>query len=524
MQVSKDMCGFSGGQADTLRKAIGKKQRDTMAKMKAAFVEGMMEHSKVDRQFAEKFWARMEAFADYGFNKVHSTPYAMIAYQTAYLKANYPAAYMAALMTSDYDDKDRLAIEITECTHMGITVLPPDINESFIEFAVVPQTEQIRFGMAAVKNVGTGVVEEILRARQEGTFATLVDFLTRVSNRIVGRKAMESLIKAGAFDRFGDRATLLHNLDLLLAFASRLQKQANSGQTDIFGNSEGGVTSELPRLELQAPPPQSDHHHREQLLWERELLGLYLSQHPLELFETILSEKTIALNTLTVEHDGKAVTIGGAITDVREITTKNGQKMAFIKVEDRFAEVEVVVFPSSYQQTAGLWQRDRVVLIRGKVNVRDQSGQQGNEVKVMVDDAREITSEQASAYQATGKQAKTPKPKKASVGNQAPAPSSLQSYGESRSVPGAPGADTKAILKEAAPARIYIRLANTSDEQILLSLKETLDTHRGDTEVVLVLGEATTKQAIKLPGGLDSSSEGITKLQALVGSENLVLK
>ncbi len=208
MQISKDMCGFSGGQADTLRKAIGKKQRDTMAKMKTAFIDGMTLHSKMQRHFAEKFWARLEAFADYALNKSHSACYATIAYQTAYLKAHYPSAFMAALMTSDYDDTDRLAIEITECKHMGITVLPPDVNESFVEFSVVPDEPQIRFGMAAIKNVGTGAVEEILRARGEAGFTNLEDFLRRVSSRMVNRKTMESLIKAGAFDRYGDRASV----------------------------------------------------------------------------------------------------------------------------------------------------------------------------------------------------------------------------------------------------------------------------------------------------------------------------
>jgi DNA polymerase-3 subunit alpha len=498
MQISKDMCGFTGGQADTLRKAIGKKQRDTMKKMKAAFVEGMVSHSKVEHNFAEKFWARMEAFADYGFNKVHAACYATIAYQTAYLKANYPEAYMAALMTSDYDDTDRLAIEITECKRMGITVLPPDVNQSFVEFSVVPGEKQIRFGLAAIKNVGTGVVEEILRARQETDFDSLEDFLTRVNNRIVNRKPMESLVKAGAFDRYGDRATLLHNLDFLLAYAARLQKQANSGQTDIFGNLDE-ADIDRPRLELQPLTAPADN--REQLLWERELLGLYLSQHPLELFETILSEQTIPLNTLTAEHDGKSVSVGGAITDIREITTKNGQKMAFVKLEDRFGEIEVVLFPNSFQQTVGLWERDRVVLVRGKISTRDRAGNDGGEVKIMADDAREITSQQASGYQETGKKVKTPKPRAAKVKMAAkPAPAKP--------------------LHE----RLYIRLLNTSDEQTLLSLKETIDDHRGLTEVVLVLGEASARQAIKLPGGIDRESDGLTKLRELVGTDNLVIQ
>lgn len=501
MQVSKEMCGFTGGQADTLRKAIGKKQRDTMLKMKSEFIEGMVKHSGVAKDFAEKFWQRIETFADYGFNKSHSTPYAMIGYQTAYLKAHYPAAFMAALMTSDYDDTDRLAIEITECKHMGITVLPPDVNESFVEFAVVPETNQIRFGMAAVKNVGTGAVEEILRAREEDNFASLEDFLTRVNCRIVNRKAMESLIKAGAFDRFADRGTLLHNLDMIIAFAQRIQKQANSGQTDIFGNALDTEIIARPKLELQAPPAPLDS--REQLLWERELLGLYLSQHPLELFETFLAEQTIPLKSLTADHDGRAVNVGGAITDVREITTKNGQKMAFVKLEDQTAEIEVVLFPGSYQQTVGLWERDRVVLIQGKVSSRDRTGMPSDEPKIMVNDAREITSQQAAAYQATGKKKKPPKAKPVTV---------------------KPTKTAKEAETAVVNPRVYIRLQSTSDEKTLLSLKETIDHHQGETEVVLVLGEATTKQAIKLPGGIDRTSPGVQKLQSLVGSDNLVIK
>ncbi len=516
MQISKEMCGFSGGQADTLRKAIGKKNPQMLAKMKTEFIEGAIKTVGADVAFMEKFWKQLEDFAAYCFNKAHSACYAYIAYQTAYLKANYPAAFMAALMTSDYDDIDRLSIEITECKHMGITVLAPDVNESFLEFAVVPGSEQIRFGMAAIKNVGTGAVEEILRARSEASFESLEDFLSRVNCRVVNRKAMESLIKSGAFDRFGERNTLLYNIDLLLAFAGRLQKQANSGQTDIFGSLIEDDVPDMPRLELQSPSSRGDS--REQLVWERELLGLYLSQHPLELFEAILSEQTVPLNTITAGHDKKTVSIGGAITDVREITTKNGQKMAFVKIEDRFGEIEVILFPGSYQQTLGLWERDRVVLVRGKVNARDKDGNENGEIKVLADDAREITSQQASAYQATGKKAKPPKARvdvrRSAVGGQ-------RSAGpESEAVDG-PTTDSR---QPTAAQRVYVRLQNTSDEQVLLLLKETIDNHQGQTEVVLVLGEAASKQAIKLPGGIDHTSDGLSILRDLVGTENLVIQ
>ncbi|MEK7594657.1 MAG: DNA polymerase III subunit alpha [Patescibacteria group bacterium] len=500
MEISKELCGFTGGQADTLRKGVAKKIPSVLAKMKPAFIDGAVEHSGADRKQMEAFWKQIEAFGAYCFNKAHAACYGLISYQTAYLKAHYPAAFMAALMTSDYDDTDRLAIEITECKHMGITVLPPDVNESFVEFSVVPDKDQIRFGMAAIKNVGTGAVEEILRARNDGNFDSLEDFLSRVSNRIVNRKPMESLVKAGAFDSFGDRATLLHNLDLLLAFANRLQKQASSGQTDIFGNSLGDESIQRPKLELQVAAEIADK--REQLLWERELLGLYLSQHPLELFETILAEQTVPINTLTADHDGKAVSIGGAITDFREITTKTGQRMAFVKLEDRYGEIEAILFPNSYQQTIGLWERDRVVLIRGKVNSKDKEGNRSSEVKIMVDDAREITAQQASAYEATGKKRKTPK----------------ASAAKPKAVPHRqPEADS-------GVERLYIRLINTSDEQTLRTLKETIDNHQGETEVVLVLGASGSKQAIKLPTGIDRGSEGVTKLATLVGSDNLVLR
>jgi DNA polymerase-3 subunit alpha len=471
MQISKDMCGFTGGQADTLRQAIGKKKRETMAKMKTAFIDGMIEHSQVERNFAEKFWVRMEAFADYGFNKVHSACYATIAYQTAYLKAHYPTAFMAALMSSDYDDTDRLAIEITECQHMDIKVLPPDVNESFVEFAVVPGQQQIRFGLTAVKNVGTGAVEEILRARQEGQFTGLEDFLARVNPRIVNRKGFESLVKAGAFDRFGERGTLLHNIDMLLAYASRLHKQASSGQTDLFGNQIEDIVP-ANKLQLQLPPEQISAH--EQLVWERELLGLYLSQHPLAAFTSALKTQTVPLNSLNADHHNQLVSVGGAITDVRQITTKNGQRMAFVRLEDNHGNIEAVVFPGSFQDTARLLERDKVVKIRGKLTARGRDGQPAGEIKVIVDEVTELKPDPAAS--------------------------------------------------QPDEQRVYVRLDSSNDQDILLSLKKAIDAYQGKTEVVLVFNESSRKQAIKLPGGIDPDSEAVSKLQELVGAANLVIK
>ncbi|MEK7561601.1 MAG: DNA polymerase III subunit alpha, partial [Patescibacteria group bacterium] len=293
MQISKDLCGFSGGQADTLRKGIGKKIPEVLAKMKTQFIEGGVKHSKADRKMMERLWTQLEEFAAYCFNKVHSACYGLIAYQTAYLKAHYPTAFMAALMTSDYDNIDRLAIEITECKHMGIEVLPPDVNESFHEFAVVPGKNQIRFGLDAVKNVGHGAVEEILRARQKlgGKFDTLEDFCQNVRTQAVNRKGLESLVKSGALDKYGDRSQLIHNIDNILALSNRLQKDAAAGQVGLFGeDSSAGMA---PSLNLETATVQFSA--GEQLQWERELLGLYLSKHPLENFEAILADQTVKL-------------------------------------------------------------------------------------------------------------------------------------------------------------------------------------------------------------------------------------
>ena len=339
MQISKDLSGFTGGQADTLRKAVGKKNIELMKKVRPAFVEGAVSHSGADPKLAEKFWDQLEEFANYCFNKSHAACYALISYWTAYLKAHYPSAFMAALMTSDADDIDRLAIEINECQHMGLVVLPPDVNESFVEFGVVPDTNQIRFGMAAVKGVGTGAVEEILRAREESRFTSVDDFARRVSTKKVNRKAWESLIKAGAFDSFGDRSDLLFNIDTITAYASKLQREAATNQADLFGGLAEVV--QAPPIVLEPAPEK--HGDKERLMWERELLGLYLSAHPLDKYDAYFEEKTIPLGSLQPEHDKKAAIVGGVISTVRQIVTKSGSKMAFVGLEDKSGEGEVVV-------------------------------------------------------------------------------------------------------------------------------------------------------------------------------------
>ncbi len=504
MQISKEMCGFTGGQADTLRKAIGKKQIETMAKMKTAFIDGAIENVGADKDKMELFWKQLEDFAAYCFNKSHAACYAMIAYQTAYLKAHYPSAFMAALMTSDYDDTDRLAIEITECKHMGIDVLPPSVNHSYHEFSVANEPDNpkaaIRFGLDAIKNVGVGAVEEILKAREDGEFGSLNDFISRVNARIVNKKTWESLIKAGAFDMYGERGSLYNTLDIIVALASKVQKERASAQVDLFGNLDD-PTHALPALQLIAPAePFAPHVF---LQWERELLGLYLSQHPLDAFATFLTEHTVPVSEVKPEHDGKVATIGGAITAIRQITTKNGQNMAFVKIEDMSGETELVVFPNLYKDTTSVWKQDSIVLVTGKISGTDKNGAMQQEAKVLPDSARVISHEEAQNYQPSGKR-----------------PSVIMGGVKKRS--------SKAFeAKQSQPTvqsnpKLYIRVLDDTKPELLLSIKSVIEEYPGKHEVVLVLGDPKNKQAIKLPFKVEICEQSTVGLTKLVGAGNVV--
>jgi DNA polymerase-3 subunit alpha len=493
MRISKDVCGFSGGDADTLRKAIGKKKRDVMLKMQKKFIDGGEKHSGVPRPVMQKFWDDLMGFADYAFNKSHSACYALIAYQTAYLKAHYPAAFMAALMTSDFDDTDRLTIEMSECQHMGIEVLPPDVNESFVEFAVVPGKDQIRFGMQAIKNVGRGAVEEILRARADQPFTSLEDFFTRVNARTVNRKTVESLIKTGGFDRFETRSKLLNNIESLLAFSQKKQKELDSGQTDLFGNAIG----EVEQSTMQLGPEDIEFTMRDNLNWERELLGLYLSDHPLNAYTAILGEQAYPIKDISKGDDSKKVTLGGIVMDTRVIQTKNGKNMAFVKIADLSGEIEFLLFPKSYDETSWLWQIDKVILAEGTVQARDRDGNESDEIKFIVNSAREVTHEEAQNYIA-GKKRELKKlhevkPKKAT---------------------------TKQSNKQQSK-KIYVRLPSAQDTDRLQALKEHILLYPGDTDVVLVVGPPESKQAIRVPEKSLNTDESLSKLVSLFGPENV---
>ena len=505
MQISKEWSGFTGGQADTLRKAVGKKNIELMRKVKIDFVDGAIKTSGADRRVAEKFWDQLEEFANYCFNKSHAACYGLISYWTAYLKAHYPDAFMAALMTSDEDDIERLAIEINECKKMGITVMPPDVNESFVEFAVVPHENKIRFGMAAVKGVGVGAVEEILRARQESRFEGIEDFAKRVSNSRFNKKAWESLIKTGGFDQFGDRSDLLYNLENIQAFASKVQKEALNGQTDLFGNLTDD-TSIKRTVSLQSAPAK--HTSRERLAWERELLGLYISAHPLDEYHEYLSEQTVSLGTLTSGMDSKRATIGGIITSVRSIITKSGTKMAFVAIEDKFGESELIIFPDLYKQIGPDLGVDMVVRATGRLNARDRDGNTIDEVKMIADEVFMVSDKEIREYEKTGRIMKSPKAK---------------------SLDGKVTVQKKAAVAEAVTPQpvklttLYLHIKDPDDREKLSFVKSISTKHPGSTDVVMVLGDGN-KTAIRLPFRVDENDTLMSELVKILGEDCVTLK
>lgn len=511
MQISKEWCGFTGGQADTLRKAVGKKNIELMQKVKPEFVEGAVTVGGATREIAETFWDQLEEFANYCFNKSHAACYGLISYWTAYLKTHYPDAFMAALMTSDQDDTDRLAIEMTECRHMELSVLSPDVNESFVEFAVVPDKQQIRFGMAAIKGVGVGAVEEILRAREESRFASVEDFATRVSTSKVNKKSWEALIKAGAFDTLGDRSDLLFNLEEILAYASKLQKEKLSGQVDLFGSLDAD-NSLRAKLELKSAPVK--YTDKEQLTWERELLGLYISAHPLDNYDAFFTEQTVPLSTMTPKIDGQPVTVGGLVTTVRTIVTKNGKKMAFAGIEDKSGESEIIVFPNLYEQLGEKLVQDVVIKATGKVSARDRDGNIGDEAKLIADDIELVSEKELRDYESTGRTMN--------------APTSRAPYRRKVSPSASADKPKPAVTAEYKPAEpvvlksLYLRVEDPTDTEMLLALKSICSEYPGDSDVILVLGP--DKKALRMPFRVHSGDGLTEKLGEKIGSEAVVVK
>tara|TARA_Y100000310_G_scaffold58345_1_gene53605 strand:+ start:7193 stop:10360 length:3168 start_codon:yes stop_codon:yes gene_type:complete len=377
MQIAKKLAGFSLAEADILRKAVGKKIKKLLLEQQDKMIKGMIDNG-IDKKIAERIWEWILPFARYGFNKSHSASYATITYQTAYLKANWTIEFMAALLTSERNDIERIAILIDEAKKMKLQVLPPDINESFMNFSVVPKTNQIRFGLLAIKNVGENVVKSLLEERKaNGQFNSIKDFVLRVNSKDLNKKSLESLIKAGAFDKLEERNSCLTNLEKLLEWSRNSQKEKNNGQKGLFDGMK--LNSNL-KLDKAKPASQE-----EKLNWEKELLGLYITGHPLKNFKKILEEKTVSItNVINGSPPKTLVRIGGIISSIKKIITRKGLPMLFIKLEDLTDKVEVVVFPSVLERNPVVFQENKVVLVAGRVDQRD------NTPKIICEEIEEI--------------------------------------------------------------------------------------------------------------------------------------
>ncbi len=386
MKIAQELCGFTLGEADVLRKAIGKKIKGLLDAQEEKFISGAIKNN-VDKKIAEELWQWILPFAAYGFNRSHSAAYAMIAYQTAYLKAHYPVEFMASVLTSEKTDVERIAFLIDECKKMNVEVLPPNINESLKNFTVVPGENKIRFGLLAIKNVGTNIVDAIVEEKKtNGQFQSIGDFVRRVQSKDLNKKSMEALIKAGAFDAFEERNKLLQNLEKLLEIARESQKSKTNGQIGLFQTAK--ISNNDIKLADTKPAALL-----ERLTWEKELLGLYVSSHPLNGFKKLFESKTTPISKIDAAFVNKKVIIGGLISSVKKIITKNGKPMLFMKLEDLTAKTEIVVFPNLLERNPIALQENKIVFITGRVD--DRNG----EIKIVADDIQEILVPKEDFYQ-----------------------------------------------------------------------------------------------------------------------------
>lgn len=449
LYIAIEIAGYNWEEADKLRKAMGKKIPAEMARQKDKFLNGCHTFGKLDSSKAQALWQLIEPFAAYGFNKAHAASYAMVAYQTAYLKSHFPAEFMAAVMTAESDDITKVAEAITECEKMEIKVLPPDMNESFDTFTVVDD-KTIRFGLKAIKNIGSHIVEVITEERKKnGSFKNITDFLERITDKDLNHKSLESFIRSGSLDRFDSRHTLYQNINKLLAFARESHDAQSRNQSSLFG----GETATSNKTNLILTPASNNQ--TESLQWEKELLGLYLSGHPLQEHSAMLraSKMTIA----TIQSNGKEIELFALIRTIKQVTTKKGDLMAFATIEDLSGTIEAIIFPKLYAKIKSLLQSDRLLAIKGK------SEERGDKLQIICESIAEPDVNQP----------------------QTPTRQSLEIY-----------------------------LEANIDKNQFAQLKELLYNYPGNAPVILRINGS---KKVKLPIKIDPNSQFLKKLGDLVG-------
>lgn len=367
MQIARDLAGFTLAQADTLRKAIGKKIKELLAEQQEKLIKGMIANG-IDESVANQIWELFPPFARYGFNRSHAAAYALVAYQTAYLKAHYPADFMAAVMNSDAKDIERIAFLVNDCKHLAINVLPPSINHSDRGFTVVSDKE-IRFGLAAVKNLGSNTIDAIIAERAaNGAFTSLEQFLDRINPKDLNKKSLEALVKSGTMDHMIERNQILQNIDSVLLYNREAGRAKDSNQTSLFSLFDSETATAAPSLRLPETAAASN---SERLQWEKELLGLYVSGHPLDPFKGKIPRSHSPISTIKAFRSGASIITSGMVSSIKKIMTKKGESMLFLRIEDFTDTIEAVVFPSALKKYEKTITADACVAIKGKTNERE---------------------------------------------------------------------------------------------------------------------------------------------------------
>ncbi len=505
MQIARDLAGFTLGEADVLRKAMGKKILELIQEQKIKFIDGCVKHG-ISKTIGEKVFTFIEPFAGYGFNRSHAACYGLIGYQTAYLKAHYPAEFMAALLTSDQSNSDRVSIEVAEARDMGIEVLPPSVNESFEEFAVIRDEsgkERIRFGLNAVKNVGTTVTEEIVKERKaNGKYRSLTDFIERVRVKDLNKKSIEALAKVGGLDAFGERKSLLESIDTILLYAKNSQKTKETHSMSLFRD----MPIEKGSIRLTETTPATKH---EKLMWEKELLGLYVSDHPASDYREYLEQVAVPIHEVEKRPEGTSTQVGGVISALRKAYTKDQKTMYFATIEDTTGRIEAVVFPRVAEHTEHLWVLETLVVVGGKISLRDGSP------KIMVERAERLSSKEVETWQrALLTQRKyggqpTTESSQQETGN---LPPSLASDVASNSQLTTDSETPKTIqsFSDSVIQNLFITLDDTATEKTIHKLADLLNTlPKGTSKVYLRLRGATIETSFTI----EPTSETIETLK-----------
>ncbi len=484
--------GYSLGQADIFRKAMGKKKAEVMVKEKANFIKGA-EKNGYTAEIAEKVYALIEPFAGYAFNKAHAVSYALIAYQTAYLKAHYPVEYLTALLIASDGQSEKIVVATDECRRLGIKVLPPDINRSELDFAIEnleDGRQGIRFGLEAIKNVGKNAVEPIIEERKAGgEYKSIEDLCRRVDICSLNKRVMESLIKAGAMDSLGERGTLLGNIGAIMSAAQREQQLKSSGQSTMFDLWGESVSVPMPSLELESVNVSR----KEILDWEKELLGVYLSEHPFSPFaEKAMAENTTLCGQVDEEMDGQTVVAAGMVSAVHYLTTRDGQPFASVTLEDLNGKLEVMVWARVFASTRDLWVEGNILLVDGKVKIRA--------------DKPQLVCEHVRIYDLEDK----------TLAKKVVAPKFFESPKENGETVKTPG----------KIRRLTVRLKQTGDEagdvKQLHDVMDILNEYPGDDSVSIIVDNGSKVFKMKMPNlHVGICSKMMTKLADKVGEDRI---